>query len=74
MCPDIFAAKNGNMEMEQVTLVFTDERDLRRFQAIVDSEYSKLNARDLTITCTCSKEDIELAKKAFRARVVDIKN
>ena len=60
--------------MERVTLLFKDERDLRRFHAILDSNYIELNARELTLTCECSKEDIELAVKAFDAKLIDKSN
>lgn len=61
------------MNEERVTLVFTDERDLRRFHGIIGSQVIELNTRELFITCNCSGEDIELAIKAFRAKVASIK-
>ena len=56
--------------MNTVTLLFKDERDLRRFYQIIMSNYIEFNARTLTITCECSDEDIELAIKAFNAKLI----
>ena len=58
--------------MNRVTLLFNDERDLKRFNTILDSPYIEMNPRELTISCECSQEDIDLAIKAFGAKVIEI--
>ena len=60
--------------MSKIKLLFLNEKDLRRFQAILTCDYMEIDARALTILCNCSHEDIDLAVQAFRATVVGDKS
>ncbi|MGN6164827.1 MAG: hypothetical protein ACTHOF_09825 [Flavisolibacter sp.] len=56
--------------MKRVTLLFKDERDLKRFAMIVSCQWMEMNLPALTLICDCDEAEIELAKNAFRAEVV----
>lgn len=56
--------------MQRVTLQFGDERDLRRFTMIASCNYLEMNAKELTLTCDCDDAEIELAERAFNAKVI----
>jgi hypothetical protein len=56
---------------QRVTLKFDDERDLRRFTIIVEPFCIEMNTKTLTLTCDCDEAEMELAKNAFHAEVVD---
>ena len=55
--------------MSHIKLSFLNEKDLRRFQAILKCDYMEVNVKTLTVVCDCSHEDIDLAVRAFRATV-----
>jgi len=56
--------------MKKVTLLFRDERDLRRFTSIVTCTFMEMNVKDLTLVCDCDDDEIELAERAFNAKVL----
>jgi hypothetical protein len=58
--------------MKKVTLLFKDERDLRRFTMIVSCGYLEMNVMELTLTCDCDEAEIELAERAFSAKVIHV--
>ena len=58
--------------MKKVTILFRDERDLRRFTMIVTCGYLEMNVKELRLVCDCDEAEIELAQKAFNARVEKI--
>ena len=60
--------------MEKVTLLFQNERDLLRFNQTIRPHYVEVNVRTLTLVCECTSEDIELAVKAFRGKVIETRN
>jgi hypothetical protein len=39
---------------------------------IVESNYIEMIANELTLTCTCDDAEIELAQRAFNAKVIKI--
>lgn len=57
--------------MKKVTLLFPNERELKRFNDISQLEYLEYDIKALTITCVSNSEDIELAKSAFRAEIIN---
>lgn len=57
--------------MRKVTLLFQDERDLKRFHSILDCDYIEMNVRKLTIVCECTDEELDIAINAFNATLVD---
>jgi hypothetical protein len=58
--------------MKKVTLLFKDKRDLLRFHIILGSDCTEPDPTSLRLTCECSDEEIELAKTAFGATVVEL--
>ncbi|HEX2535615.1 MAG TPA: hypothetical protein VHK69_17860 [Chitinophagaceae bacterium] len=58
--------------MKRVTLLFRNEKDLKRFYMIIEAPYVELNTRTLTLVCECTSEDIDIAIRAFSARVIGV--
>ena len=58
--------------MKKVTLLFRDERNLRRFTMIVTCGYLEMDVKALRLICDCDDAEIELAQKGFNATVEKI--
>lgn len=58
--------------MKKVTLLFPNERELRRFTMISEATYLEMNMNTLKIVCVCSESDVNLAVKAFRAEIISL--
>jgi hypothetical protein len=39
---------------------------------LVESNYIEMIAQELTLTCTCEDTEIELAQRAFNAKIIKI--
>jgi len=55
---------------EKVTLKFSSLQNLWAFKSEVETLRCEINPANLTLTCECTKEHIELAIKKYDAIVV----
>jgi hypothetical protein len=59
-----------SLSHKNVTLLFWEARDLRRFTQIVECSYIEMIEESLTLTCNCEEAEIELAERGFGATVI----
>jgi hypothetical protein len=60
------------MVTTKVSIRFTSLNNLWAFRLEIDANEFAMNLAELTITCECSKEHLELAKSKYHARVVEL--
>ncbi len=58
--------------MKKVTLLFENEKDLEDFVRIASIDTSRADFDHLTLICNCDEAEIELAEKAFNARIIKV--
>jgi hypothetical protein len=58
--------------MRKVTLHFPNDKSLRYFVSIIRGMPMEISYSTLTLTCDCGEAEIELAEKAFNAKVVEV--
>jgi len=56
--------------MDKVTLVFPSVQEMWQFKIVSKANYIEINLPARSLTCSCSREEIELAVKKFNAKVV----
>ena len=59
------------MFMRKVTFHFADEKSLRQFASIVIGISMEISFGQLSLTCECGDEEIDLAVNGFNATVVN---
>ena len=57
--------------MLSVTLMFPSIQALKHFSEATTGKYVEININKLTLTCSCSREEIELAVNKFGAKLVE---
>ena len=57
--------------MKNITLKFNSPTDLIEFVELTETVCGDLDQHELIITCTLSDADIELARKAYHAEILD---
>jgi hypothetical protein len=55
--------------MTAVTLMFPTIQALKQFSEATSGKYVEININKLTLTCTCSRDEIELAVHKFGAKL-----
>ena len=59
--------------MDKVTLVFPSVQAMWQFKLITKANYIEINIPALSLTCSCSEAEIDLATKKYNARVIRLK-
>ena len=54
--------------MKNITLIFSFEKDLRRFISIITRPFMEINLKELTVRCSFNDAEIEWAEREFFAR------
>jgi hypothetical protein len=57
--------------MEKLKLQFQTPQDFQGFRKMVPDSIVSVNIAELTITCTCTKEEIAYAMGRFDAKVIE---
>jgi hypothetical protein len=60
--------------MRNITLKFNNPTDLIEFVELTETICNDLDHHELIITCTLSEADIELAKQAYHAVILNERN
>jgi hypothetical protein len=60
--------------MRHITLKFNSPTDLIEFVELTETVCNDLDKYELIITCTLSEAEIELARQAYHAIIIDEKN
>jgi hypothetical protein len=60
--------------MKNITLKFNSPNDLIEFIELTETVCKDLNSYELVITCTLSEADLELARSAYHAVIVNEHN
>jgi hypothetical protein len=57
--------------MRKVTLQFEYEKDLRRFMQVIHCVELEVNFKTLILKCDVDETEIELARNAFNAKLIE---
>lgn len=57
--------------MTSATIIFSCNSDLNDFFSVVDAKYLSVNVHQLTVNGEFEEADLELAKAAFQATVIE---
>ena len=59
------------MPKSKVSISFTSLNNLWAFRLAINANEFTMNLAELTISCECTKEDIELAQRQYQGQVVE---
>lgn len=61
------------MSKTRVSIQFTSLTKLWEFRMAIDANVFEMNLHELTITCQCTEEQIELAVQKYNGKIVKAK-
>ena len=59
------------MTWTKVTIKFTSLTNLWAFRSAIAVNIFEMNLSEISITCDCTKEDIELAEQKFKGKLIE---
>ncbi|MGN6163706.1 MAG: hypothetical protein ACTHOF_04120 [Flavisolibacter sp.] len=58
------------MNKKRASIQFTSLTKLWEFRMVIKVNVFEINMKDITITCQCTQEDIDLALQQYKGKVV----